>query len=196
MGTTQNVAARLAAFVARVSRAFFDVKPNDDLVTGGKKVGKTALHRVIYTLADYWLMAASAAYIILVDQTLGFGWFGLFMMMWGFDIVVAAAFVVVWKRTGHDVTLGESYRRAADVIHAESRLAGVLAIVGVCIKATFWDGPEHIVIFFNKEIRTEARMALILLGLTAVQAAIWTPVFILGFETATELFEFLWQRIQ
>ncbi len=191
MCSQKGVAATFAAFAVRVTRvwnAFFGIQSHDSNTKAGYKVGKIIAQRVIYTMADYWLMALSAAFIIVVDKALGYEWFGLFMAMWGFDIVVACAFVAIWTRTGEDVTLGESYRRAADAIHAESRIAGYLAMAGVCIKASFWDGPEHIVIFFHKEIGNEGRMLAVLLALTAIQAAIWTPVYVLGFDTASELF--------
>ena len=59
------------------------------------------------------------------------------------------------------------------------------------LKAAFWDGPEHIVIFFHKEIKTERSMLLVLLVMTAIQAAIWTPIYILGFNTVEDLWRHL-----
>lgn len=191
MGTTKRVAATFAAFSARVAKAFFDIRDHDTTMSGSIKVGETALRRVIYTLADYWLMALSAAFIIYMDVGMGYGAFALFLLMWAFDLVVANCFVVIWKRTGEDVTLGESYRRAANAIHESNKIAGYLAFLGVVVKASFWDGPEHIVIFFHKEIKTEFRMLLALLCLTAIQAAIWTPIYVLGFETLSELWDYV-----
>ena len=186
-----TLATRLVAFVGKVTSAFLDIKEEDTSLKKGLKAGDAVARRVVYSLADYWLMIVSGAFIILMDRQFEYGPFGLFMLMWAFDIVVANAFVVVWKRTGQDVTLGESYRRAVDVIHSSSRLAGLLGFAGVIIKAAFWDGPEHIVIFFHRELKTELRMLLALLALTALQAAIWTPIYILGFNTVEELWRHL-----
>ena len=193
MSTIKNVTGSLAAFSTRVIRAFFAINEDDSTATRGVKVGKTALRRIVYAFTDYWLMALSASFIIFMDVQMGYGAVALFLLMWAFDLIVANTFVVIWRHTGEDVTLGESYRRAVDAIHESNRLAGYLAFMSVIVKASFWDGPEHIVIFFHKEIKTEFRMLLVLLALTAIQAAIWTPIYVLGFETATELWDYMWR---
>ena len=188
---SKNVATRSVAFGGRVLKSFFDVRDKDSHFEMGAKVTLTGVRRLVYSVTDYWLMIVSASFVILMDQQFGYGPLGLFLLMWAFDIIVANVFIVIWKRTGEDLTLGEAYRRAADTIRNESKFAGYITFVGVVIKASFWDGPEHIVIFFNKEIKSEIRMLFILLILTAIQAAIWTPIYVLGFETASELYKYL-----
>lgn len=191
MSTVKGMAASFAAFSARVSKAFFAIEEADTTMTSGIKVGKTAIRRVVYSVADYWLSFLSAAFIIMMDRQFGYDALGLFLLMWAFDLIIANTYVAVWQRTGEDVTLGESYRRAADVMYHDSKIVGYLAFLGVIVKASFWDGPEHIVIFFNKEIKTNFKMFLALLGLTALQAAIWTPIYVLGFDTITQLIDYL-----
>lgn len=188
MSSSKSWAATSVAFSLKVIKAFFGIRDEDSSLQTSKKVAGTVFNRILYSLADYWLVAVSAVFIITMDKQFDPGLFGLFLLMWAFDMVIASAFVIIWKRTGIDVTLGESYRRAADAIYSGSRRAGQLAILSVVVKATFWDGPEHIVIFFNKEIKTGARIVLALTVLTALQAAIWTPVFVLGFDSVAELF--------
>lgn len=190
-----NKAASSAAFVKNIWNAFFGIHKDDDATDAGIKVVHTFLRRIAYGIADYWLMALSAAFIIVMDRQFGYGPAGLFLLMWAFDLAVANAFIVIWKRTGEDVTLGVSYRRAVDVLGNDSPLAKNLAFIGVIVKATFWDGPEHIVIFFNKEIKTELRMFAILLALTAIQAAIWTPIYVLGFDTGAQLYAYTMSNI-
>lgn len=191
MNSLRNAAATFAAFTKRVGKAFFDVNEDDTTMSTTAKVAKTSVQRTIYAIADYWLMAASAVFIVVMDKQFGYNWLGLFLLMWAFDLLVTNVFIVIWKRTGEDVTLGESYRRAVDTIHDGSKIAGYAAFTSVIVKACFWDGPEHIVIFFNKEIRTEVRMQAIILVLTAVQAAIWTPIYVLGFDSVTQLFGYV-----
>jgi hypothetical protein len=178
-------------FFLKVSRAFFSLEADDTVSKAGYKVAKLTTQRIVYSLADYWLMVLAGVFIVLMDKQYGYEPLVLFLLMWAFDIVVANTFVLIWQRTGEDVTLGESYRRAADVIHSGNKYAGYLAFAMVVLKASFWDGPEHIVIFFHKELKTEFRMSIIILGLTAVQAAIWTPIYILGFETISQLISYL-----
>lgn len=179
---------------ASALKAFVGIEKHDSTASASFKVGKAIAYRTLYARADELLMAASWAYIVLMKQ-LGYDSFGLFLLMWGFDIAVACMFVAFSKRTGEDVTLGQSYRRAADAIHNESRLAGYLVFAGVILKASIWDGPEQIVIFFNKEIKTELRMLIALLVLTALQAAFWTPVYVLGFESGMELFQLVFSAL-
>lgn len=203
MSTAKNVVATLATFLPRTikktlatlaniltttTKAFLDIHDSDSSFQKAKKVSDTVINHTTYTIADYWIMIASGVFIVIMDQRFGYGPIGLFLLMWAFDIVVALAFIIFWKLTGRDVTLGEGYRRAVDAIHSGSRVIGYIMFALVLIKATFWDGPERIVIFFHKEIRTAIRMLFILLVLTAAQAAIWTPIYVLGFENATELF--------
>ncbi len=185
---SKAIATQWVAYVVKVLRAFFHINDTDEAKVVGAKISKTLLHRVVYSVTDYWLMIASGAFIIIMDREFGYGPLGLFLLMWAFDIVVASAFVSIWQRTGRDITLGESYRRAADIVYADSRVAGYLAFLGVMIKAAFWDGPEHVVIFFRKEIGSELRMFGVLLVLTAVQAAIWTPIYVLGFDSMLKLY--------
>ena len=186
--SVKKILATLATFLARIAKAFLNIHESDSSFQKAKKVSDAIISRAVYAAADYWLMIASGVFIIVMDQRFGYGPVGLFLLMWAFDIVVAFAFIVLWKWTGKDVTLGEGYRRAADSIYHGSRIAGYLAFAFVVIKAAFWDGPEHIVIFFHKEIRTMLRMSFALLILTAIQAAIWTPIYILGFDNVTQLF--------
>lgn len=170
--------------------AFFAIDQKDDVIVGTKKISGTVLRRVIYSILDYWLAGLSAALVIAM-KALGHEFLAIFFAMWAFDIIVACAFVVIWYRTGNDLTLGEDYRRAADVIHSKSCFWGWLFFLGVIVKASFWDGPEHIVIFFRKEIKTETRMAIALLLLTALQAVLWAAIYSLGYDSVAELIQYL-----
>ncbi len=182
----KRFAAKTAAPFREVSIAFFNLKKEENTAEKSKKVAGTVARRIAYAIADYWLAILSAM-LITTMKAFGYEFLYLFLAMWAFDMIVAGAFLAFWQRTGKDLTLGEDYRRAADVILHKSRLAGMLAIAAVLLQASFWSGPEHIVIFFRKEIRTETRMALSLLVLTAIQAIFWTAIYNLGYESVSEL---------
>jgi hypothetical protein len=187
----KKTAANVAATSKDVAKAFFSIEAGDNRKEVAEKVAYTGVKRVAYAVADYWLMAASAAFIILMDKVLGYGWFGLFMAMWAFDLAVAIAFILIAEYTKKDITLGSDYRRAVDVLHAKSKFVGYLSFASVIVKASLWDGPEHLVMFFKKELKNDAVVVLTLLSLTAVQAAIWTPIYVLGFDSAYELFDYV-----
>lgn len=180
---------RLMAILAIGTKAFFGITTVDNGATVGKKVTIAAALRSAYAYIDYLLWIASAAFIVIVDKITGFGWFGLFMMMWAFDIAVSCALVAFWKNTSVDITLASSFRRAVDAIHTAAPAAGMIAFIFTMVKAAVWDGPEAVVVFFEKELKTNVRMLLALLALTAVQAAIWTPIYVLGFDTIAELIQ-------
>ncbi len=135
-------------------------------------------------------MGISAALVIAL-KALGLQFGLIFLALWAFDFIVAASFVVLWDRTGVDLTLGEDFRRAANVIHGKSRAAGYLTFSAVVAQATFWSGPEQVVIFFRGEIGSRLRMAIVLIVLTAVQAALWAAIYSLGYESASELLDYL-----
>ena len=57
-------------------------------------------------------------------------------------------------------------------------------MVGVVLFAVFWSGPEQVILFFRKEIRSFFRGVVILLVLTAIQSYIWTIIYGLGYDLA------------
>ena len=95
--------------------------------------------------------------------------------------------MIASEKSGHDLTFGKGFRRAADVVHSESRLFGYIAMVGLNIKATIWDGPEQVVIFFKKELGGMIQMAEVLVILTFVQGFFWAGVYSFGYESITGL---------
>lgn len=61
------------------------------------------------------------------------------------------------------------------------------AMLGLNIKATIWDGPEQVVIFFKKELGGMIQMTEVLVVLTFVQGFFWAGVYGLGYESITGL---------
>lgn len=182
--------AKMIAPLRDISGAFFNLKKEESVEEKGKKVAVTAARRIVYAIADYWLTILSAVLVVTM-KALGYDFLYLFFAMWAYDLIIAGAFVIIWKRTGNDLTLGEDYRRAVDVVFSKSRLMGILSIVGILIKASFWDGPEYIVTFFWKEIKTKTRAVLLLLILTAIQSLFWTVIYSLGYDSISGLVQYL-----
>lgn len=185
--------ATFAGHAIDVGRALFGIQERDDDAAVAARVGGFAARRVAYLVADYWLMGLTAAFVLgMKALEYPFAW--IFLATWLFDTVIATAFVFAWRKTGIDITLGEDFRRAADVIHARSRFLGLAAFALVLVRATVWSGPEHIVIFFHKELSAPLSMALVLLSLAAIQAAIWSGIYSLGFDTAADLITLMFQE--
>lgn len=151
-----------------------------------KKVAVTAIRRTIYVIADYWT-ALLCASLVGAMKYYGLNFIEIFLGTWAYDFVVAMAFLVISLKSGQDITLGEAFRRAADVIRSSHKVAGYLTFGYLTIKATIWDGPEQIAIFFKKEIKTLPRMTVLLFFLTIVQGAFWAWVYSLGYDSISEL---------
>ena len=186
MSGFMKIAAKCAAFSSSIFKAFFEINDDESFTSGSKKVGLTAARRVVYVIADYWTALACAALVGSLKYW-GLSFWGIAVATWLFDFLVAFAFMVASEKSGQDITLGESFRRVADVIHSSSKLAGFVSMIGLTIKATIWDGPEQVAIFFKKELGSMKMMTFVVFALTFVQGVFWAWVYGLGYESVAEL---------
>src|SRR3989344_6749263 len=177
----QSALGRIGSFFVEPMKSFLNIKEGDGLGAKGKKTANLVMRRILYFVADYYLMAVSAS-IVSMMKYLGFPFLLVFAALWIFDFVVAGLFVVVFEKTGEDLSLGIDFRRAVDTIHKKSRLAGYTAMLLVVAQAIFWAGPEKVVTFFRKEIGTAPRIIAVVLSLTALQSLIWTFLYGLGYD--------------
>ena len=177
---------KTGGIVAEGMKAFADIKDGDSVGVGTGKVALIAAKRTAYIFADYWLAALCAALNIALkawDIRLLYA----FIAMWGVNISIAGVFLVIYAKTGHDISLGEDLRRATDAIHLKSRRAGYLAVIGVILQAAVWSGPEQVVIFFRKEIGSMPRMVAVMLFLTVVQTVVWMYLYRTGYDAVSGL---------
>lgn len=180
---TARVGTWIAAAISIIHEtveSFMDFKRGDKLLTKGKKTVDLIARQTTYLAVDNYLFGLSAA-IFVATKVLEFPFFLTFLVLWTFDFTVAAVFIVVFEKTGKDLSLGEDFRRAADTIHKKSRWASHVVLLLIITKAIFWTGPEKIVTFFRKEIGTIAMVIAALLVLTAIQAFIWTILYGFGY---------------
>jgi hypothetical protein len=147
-----------------VVRAFFDIHADDNLVSGTEKVAATAARRAVFVVMDYWSAILLAAMVAFMKYH-GHDYWTIFLAAWAYNFLAAAAFYLLQTKSGQDITLGEAFRRAADVIHAKNRLAGYLTFLLVSAKAIVWEGPEQIVIFFRLSGATRILISLVVLSL-------------------------------
>lgn len=172
--------------VSNVLMEFFGISEKDGLVEGGVRVGETIVGRIIYVLIDYWVAIACAGFVGFLNY-LGWDFRLIVLATWIFDFIVAAGFMFVSEKTGKDITLGKSLRRAVNVVYSSNKLVGYLSIAWINTKAIVWDGPEQVVIFFKKELGTVSRMVVLLAILTFFQGVFWAWVYSLGYESVSEL---------
>src|SRR3989344_4829284 len=172
--------ATAISFVGEVLKAFFNFKKDERLLTKGGKTADTAIRQATYIGLDYGLWFVSVL-IFTTLKLLEFPFLCIFSALWVYDFVVAGTFVVFYEKTGKDLSLGEDFRRAMDMIHKKSRFAGYVVMIPIVIRGIFWTGPEKIITFFRKEIGTVVRITIALLVLTAIQALVWTTLYGLGY---------------
>jgi hypothetical protein len=177
---------KTGGIIAEGMKAFADIKTGDSVGVGAGKVALIAAKRTVYIVADYWLAALCAAANIAL-KTLEVRLLYAFIAMWGINILIAGVFLVIYARTGHDISLGEDLRRASDAIHKKSKFAGYLAMLGVILQAAVWSGPEQVVIFFRKEIGSMTRMVAVMLFLTVLQTGAWMYLYRTGYDAVTGL---------
>lgn len=161
----------------KASDAFLDVKEGDDAAEKGKKTAATITKRIFYTVMDYGLAAASVA-LVLAAKKFGLSYLDTVAVMWGLIDITSAGFsVMLYEKTGRDITLGRSYRRMANEIMKHSKIAGVIVFVYEITLASFWSGPDYTVLFYRDELKTRARLAMALVLITAAHAFLWTAVY-------------------
>lgn len=177
--------SRAAVFVREVLKSFFDFRTEEGPLANGVRVANTAARFGSYVAIDYGLWFVSIG-IYTTAKTIGFSFLWIFIAIWVYDFLVAGAFIVFYKQTGEDLSLGVDFRRAMDTIQEKSRLAGYLAMAPIIVRAIVWTGPEKIVTFFLKEIGTIPRIIAVLLALTAIQALLWTILYELGYGLVME----------
>lgn len=164
--------------------AFFDIRADDTLVSKTGKVAATAARRTVFVLMDYWVAILLAAMVAFMKYH-GHDYWTIFLAAWAYNFVAAVGFYLLQTKSGQDITLGEAFRRAADVIHAKNRLAGYLTFLLVSVKAIVWEGPEQIVIFFR--LVGTGRILLTLVALSMIQGLFGAWLYSTGYDGVAAL---------
>ncbi len=169
------------------SDAFLDIRKDDNAEEKTEKTVAAIAKRVFYTMLDYGLAILSFG-LVVAAKNLDFSYLGTVVALWiVIDLPSAVTFVSIYEKTGRDMTLGRSYRRMANVILANSKIAGVIVFIYETTLASFWSGPDYTVLFFRDELKTRFRMIIALLVITMIHALLWTAVYWSGYEDIIEL---------
>lgn len=166
--------------------AFFDIDGSDDIDVRARKVAAISVKRVAYNFFDYGVSIVCASLVGALNYW-GLAFWKIALSIWLVDFIVAAISLVVSEKSGHDITLGESFRRAVDSIKTNSRLIGYLIGFSLSVQSLIWEGPQQLVVFFKKEIGTMTRMVAALVILTFFQGLFWAWIYSLGYESVGKL---------
>ena len=173
---------KIILVIKEATREFFQIFEDDSHEDVVETVRMTMKQRAYYVAMDYWVVFACIGLVATLNY---FNKSDLEVSVWtiAFDFWVAWGFMVYSLRTGKDVTFGEGYRRALDIIHRESKVIGFLGMVAINAKATIWDGPEQVPIFFKKELGDFERMVHVLVPLSIIQGIFWAWLYSYGYES-------------
>ncbi len=166
--------------------AFFDIDSSDDMDLRTKKIAKTTIGRVVYNFLDYG-MAVICAGLVGALNYYSLEFWKIALTIWIFDFISAIIFLSISEKSGHDITLGESFRRAIDTVRINSQIGGALLGLLLGIQALIWEGTVRLVVFFKKEISTIKRMVMALFVLTFFQGFFWAWIYSLGYESVGAL---------
>lgn len=175
--------------LTKATKAFLEMKEEDSLSSAKsvKNVSIKAAGRAFYAALD-WIIAGGLGVMVVWMNVRGFSIATIFMATWAYDFVAAAGFYLLSDMSGYDITLGNSFRRAIDVICEKSFFLGALMLVGLSIKAIIWEGPEVICFLFKKEIGSPVRMFLSLLILSALQGVFGSWLYTTGYVIWNKIF--------
>ncbi|MFA5993404.1 MAG: hypothetical protein WC823_00425 [Parcubacteria group bacterium] len=176
---------RVVGVIKEATREFFQIVEDDSHEEMAASVRMTLRQRAWYVAMDYWAVFACMG-VVAVLNYFKRDFIEVVMATAVYDFLVAWGFMIYSLRTGKDVTFGNGYRRAIDVIHRESKIVGYLGMVVLNAKATIWDGPEQVPIFFKKEIGGFGGMTLVLVFLAAIQGLFWAWLYSYGYESVFE----------
>lgn len=176
---------KIVKVIKEAVREFFQIFEDDDCDKVVKTVKITMRQRAYYIVMDYWAVFG-AIFVVASLNYFNRGFIEIFLVTAIYDFLVAWGFMVYSLKTGNDITFGEGYRRAIDVIHRESKIMGYIGMVFLNLKAVVWDGPEQVPIFFKKEIGGFMKMTFILFFLATLQGLFWAWLYSYGYESVFE----------
>lgn len=176
----------LVLFLWSVLKSLLNIKEEDELLEGGKNAGGFLARFGTYLYMDSVLAVLAPAIVTTVKyHGLSFPW--VFLAVWAFGFVAAGAFVLYYEKTGKDLSIGTDLRRAQDTLRKGSLVAAILFMTWLVLKWSFWTGPEQVVTFFRKELRTLPLIVLVLLILTAIQSVFWAAFYSAGYDGYSEM---------
>lgn len=193
LGWLKKVAAKIAAYfnvLVDVILAFLNIHK----YAAGKekvlKIGSAGIRSSLYYAADwliFWLFISVAA-LLKYCSAAGIV---IFLALWVLEMLVSLSVLLLWRKVKWDITLGEAYRNAFNVLHEASGVVSILALVLLMVKFLLWDGTDRLVVFWDKELDNFSKKAAVLALASCIKMVVWTKVILLGYETIGELMKSL-----
>lgn len=135
-----------------------------------------------------WLLVGVTAMLVVFLKSIDFSDLAVFAVLWVGNVLVSWSVVFANDKTGIDLTLMQGLRRLVDATTERSRFFGIICEAVVLVRLTIWDGPDQLFIYFRKHLpQSTAFRVSFFLGASGVQMAIWTLLYVSGYEEITQL---------
>lgn len=177
----KNIAAIIAALISVVS-SFFGIKKKDKAGDITLKISGIAFRWSSYYLID-WGIFILMGLIAVVLKSYNTPGKAIFIILWIIEIAIAGSFVIIYKETKIDITMGEAFRNSVDTLWLKSKIAGVIAIIVLALKFLLWDGSERALMFLDKETPTLLKKTILIVVVAGIKMAVWTKLYLLGYDT-------------
>lgn len=174
-------AKNLVASIAAIFKSFIGVKKEDDVSKMGIKTSSAGIKWSLYYLID-WGIFAFYGFAVVMMKDYGFSFISIFLALWFLEVAIASAFLVFYKKTGKDITLGKNIRDAWSEMNRRSKIAGLIALSGLTLKLVFWDGSERAAMFFLKDTGLGIKAFVLLVAISATKMFAYTLLFSLGYN--------------
>ena len=103
-----------------------------------------------------WVLVGITAGLVSLLVVAGLGERGIWLILWGCNIILSAGIVLFGDRLGVDLTMMQSLRRVTDLIHARSKRAGWICEAALIVRLLLWDGPAFLLIFIRRRVSSES----------------------------------------
>ena len=178
-----------------VMKAFLGMKEQEAILSaqGAKKAGILVVSRFCYGLLDY-IIAGGLGVVVVWMNSIDCSNGEILMATFLYDLMASYLFYFLSDKSGYDITLGNSLRRAADAMFRNGifgRILGGLLLLGVSVKAIIWEGPEVICFLFRKELNTRPMFHVAMICLSFLQAIFGSWLYTTGYKLAMDYLDSL-----
>jgi hypothetical protein len=140
-----------------------------------------------------WALLGATGALVTVLKSVSFWGFqvtdiGIFLILWIGNMAIEASMVWFNDKVDVDVTLMEGLRRLVDNAFLKSKIAGLIIETIVVIRLVVWDGSGYFIIFFRDRLSKKATQLVLFVLASGFQMAIWTALYVAGYEGFLELF--------
>jgi len=168
----------------RMAKIFFGVDSFEDM----KKRGLSMLLIVPAIRWGEWLLLGATGTAVAALKVWGVGDVSIFFILWAGNMAIEYGLIAFNESTDVDVTLMEGLRRLVDKAFEKSLIFGIMIECLVVARLIIWDGAAYFIIFFEKRLTKKSVKICMFVFSCGLQMAVWTVLYLYGYESFSELF--------